>query len=162
MTKDEFDRMLHEHQGIILKVCRSFSSQKEDQKDLFQEILYKLWKGKDSFKNHSKTSTWIYKVCLNHAIDLSRKKKIQTYERELENIPEPRKESDYDLEALYLAIQKLSPLNRALIVLYLDQLSYKEIGEIIGLSDKNVGVKLVRVKKELKEHYLNITQMAET
>lgn len=158
MTKDEFDRMVYEHQGIILKVCRAFSSQKEDQKDLFQDILYKLWRGKESFKGDSKPSTWIYKVSLNHAIDVSRKKQIEFSDLEIEQVPAPRPESDFDLEALYLAIKTLSPVKRAIIILYLDQLSYKEIGEVMGLSEKNVSVKLVRIRKELKKQYLNFTK----
>lgn len=162
MTKDEFDRMVHEHQGLIWKICRSFSNNEEDQKDLFQEILYKLWLGKDSFSGDSKITTWMYKVSLNRAIDLSRKKKIKTTGLNNISVPAIRQDSGYDLEALYMAINRLSPLDRAIIVLYLDQLSYQEIGEIMGLSEKNVSVKLVRIRKKLKEIYLQITEMVES
>lgn len=159
MTKDEFDRIVHQHQGLIWKICRSFSDNEEDQKDLFQEILYTLWRGKDSFLGDSKVTTWMYKVSLNRAIDLSRKKTIRTTGLNPLTTPASTKEPDYDVEALYMAINKLAPLNRAIIILYLEQLSYKEIGEIMGLSEKNVSVKLVRIKEQLKEHYLQATKI---
>jgi len=159
VTKDEFDRMVHEHQGLIWKICRSFSSNEEDQKDLFQEILYRLWVGKDSFSGDSKITTWMYRVGLNRAIDITRKKRIKKTSLNDMQIPSEPQSPDYDLEALYLAINKLPPLDRAIIILYLDQLSYKEIGEIMGLSEKNVSVKLVRIKRKLKGIYLRLTEM---
>ena len=158
MTKDEFDRLVYEHQGLIWKICRSFSNNEEDQKDLFQEILYRLWLAKDSFSGDSKVTTWMYKVGLNRAIDLNRKKRVKTTSLNDMQIPSGAPASDYDLEALYLAINKLAPLDRAIIILYLDQLSYKEIGEIMGISKKNVSVKLVRIKRKLKETYLRLTE----
>lgn len=160
MTKGEFDRLIQEYQGIIWKVCRSFAKNEEDQKDLFQEILFNLWKGKDTFTGDSKISTWIYRVSFNRAIDYSRKKRIKTTELKESSIPSPNnRKGSYDIEALYLAISKLTPINRAIIILYLDKHSYKEIGEIVGLSEKNVSVKLVRIKKRLKKYYLNITKI---
>lgn len=159
MTKDEFDKLVHEHQGIIWKVCRSFAKNEEDQKDLFQEILYNLWKGKDTFSGDSKISTWIYRVSFNRAIDYYRKKKIKTAEFKESSIPGSNThKGNYDIEALYLAINKLAPINRAIIILYLEKHSYKEIGEIMGLSEKNVSVKLVRIKEKLKELYLKLTK----
>lgn len=140
------------------KVCKAFAKNEEDQKDLFQEILYNLWKGRDSFSGNSKISTWIYRISFNRAIDYSRKKRTETTEFN-ESITRPlkRQSGDYDIEALYLAINKLPPVNRAIIILYLEQHSYKEISEIMGLSEKNVGVKLVRIKEKLKAFYLQIT-----
>lgn len=158
MTKDEFDKLVLEHQGIIWKVCRSFAGNEEDQKDLFQEIMYNLWKGKESFSGDSKISTWIYRVSFNRAMDYSRKKRIKTTELKESSIPGSDKQKDiYDIEALYLAINKLAPLNRAVIILYLENYTYIEIGDILGLSEKNVSVRLVRAKDKLEEFYLKFT-----
>lgn len=162
MTENEFDTMVFENQGIIWKVCKTYFRNEEDQKDLFQDILYKLWRGRDQFHGHSKISTWIYRVSLNQAIDKSRKMK-----RKPENISDDgvqnlqskiNKQSEYDIQALYLAIGHLAPVEKALILLYLEQQTYKEMAQIVGISEKNVSVKLVRIKEKLKKYYLNITQ----
>ena len=159
MNKDEFDSLVHRNQGLIWKVCKTFATNKEDQKDLFQDILLKLWKGRESYSGNAKVSTWIYRVSLNQAIDQSRKKRMDSsYGKNPDHLPSPTDTSGYDIEALYLAINRLSPVNRAIIVLYLDQLSYQEIAEIMGLSEKNVSVKLVRIKEKLKEIYLQLSQ----
>lgn len=148
---------------MIWKVCRSFANDEEDQKDLFQEILYNLWKGRDTFAGNSKASTWIYRVSFNRAIDYSRKKRVKITEfKESLNVRLEHPVSNYDIEALYLSIGKLTPVDRAIIILYLDKFSYKEIGEIVGLSEKNVSVKLVRIKEKLKEWYLTFTQTLKT
>lgn len=162
MTKDEFDHLVFTNQSLIWKICRSYSENEEDRKDMFQDILYKLWLGKESYSGESKFTTWMYKVSLNHAIDQSRRRKIVTTDVDQCSLPIESTGSGYDLEALYLAIKKLSPLNRAIIILHLDQLSYSEIGEIIGITEKNVSVKLVRIRKELKENYLRITNIIES
>lgn len=164
MNEEEFDRIVYKHQGIIWKVCRTFFRDKEDQKDLFQDILLRLWKGSALFQNKSKITTWIYRVSLNQAIDKSRKVKLKTTALSTTisaQIAEQHKNSntEYDIEALYLAIARLIPLEKALIVLYLEQMPYKEISEIIGLSEKNVSVKLVRIKEKLKVHYEQITKV---
>lgn len=159
MNKDEFDRLIQQHQGIIWKVCRAFARNQEDQKDLFQEILYNLWKGRTTFSGNSKITTWIYRVSFNRAIDYSRKKRVQTTELDESTILSPNKhKAEYDIEALYIAISRLNPVDRSIIILYLDKYSYKEIAEITGLSEKNVSVKLVRIKEKLKDQYLKLTK----
>jgi len=159
--EEEFDRLVYDNQGLIWKVCNSFFPDEEDRKDLFQDILLKLWMGRLSFEGKSKISTWIYRVSLNQAIDKSRKTKMKTIELTTpisDQISEKSNNSSYDIEALYLAISQLRPLEKAMIVLHLEQLSYKEIAEIIGISEKNVSVKLVRVKEKLKQKYQIITK----
>lgn len=145
---------------MVWKVCRSFARNEEDRKDLFQEILYNLWKGRNSFSGDSKVGTWIYRVSLNRAIDYSRKKHKNTVEfKDLHSPKDVNSKGDYDLEALDLAIKKLEPLNRAIIILYLEHYSYREIGGIMGISEKNVSVKLVRIKERLKEYYLQFKKV---
>ena len=135
----------------------------EDQKDLFQDILVKLWKARFSFQHKSKITTWMYRISLNHAIDISRKSRLKTLELtdtiSVTALKADRKQdADYDIEALYLAIAQLNPIEKALILLYLEQESYKEISEVIGISEKNVSVKLVRIKEKLKVKYEQLTK----
>lgn len=102
----------------------------------------------------------MYRVSFNRAIDYSRKKRIKTTEFKESSIPgSSNQKGNYDIEALYLAIQKLTPLNRAIVIMYLEKYSYNEIGETMGLSEKNVSVKLVRIKEKLKEHYSELTKI---
>lgn len=164
MTEAEFDRIIYEHQGIIWKVCKIYFRNAEDQKDLFQDVLLKLWKGRLSFQGASKISTWIYRVSLNQAIDKSRRSRLKTLEltpalsqKRME--PDSAQGSIYDLEALYLAIDRLNPVEKALTLLYLEQKPYREISEIIGISEKNVSVKLVRIKERLKDLYVQMTKV---
>lgn len=157
MKEEVFNNVVYEHQGIIWKVCKTFFRNEEDQKDLFQDILYKLWKGRESFKGNSKISTWIYRVSINQAIDKSRiSKKREDLANHLNTINEYDKkdfQSTYDVDALYIAIDQLKPLEKALIMLYLNHESYKHISEVMGITEGNVSVKLVRVKEKLKDYY---------
>ncbi len=157
-----FDELVYEYQGIILKVCRTFFRQEADQQDLFQDIVIKLWNGYASFNHDSKISTWIYRISLNHAIDKSRKKKGSTEELS-ESVSNQKtstadsSETEYDVEALYLAIDILKPLEKSIILLHMEKEPYKEIAKVIGISEKNVSVKLVGIKEKLKQFYLRIT-----
>ena len=161
MNEDEFDRLVFENQGIIRKICKAFCPDEEGRKDLFQDILVKLWKGRDLFEGRSKISTWIYRIGLNEAIDLSRKsKKMMELHASIDDKmmnKEKYQSADYDIEALYLAINQLNPLEKGLILLHLEQEPYSKISEVIGISEKNVSVRLVRIKEKLKKYYLIIT-----
>lgn len=126
--------------------------------DLFQEIVLQLWKSYDSFKGDSKFSTWMYRVGINTAITLYRKKKRKPGEDSLENhhfriqSEEGRDEHlELQLKMLKVAINQLNDIERALVLLYLDELSYKEISDTLGISEVNARVKMNRVKKKLKE-----------
>jgi len=149
----EFLKLVHYHQKIIYKVCKMYRDGKEDQEDLFQEIVYQLWKSFPSFKGESKISSWIYRISLNTAMAIYRKPKLAV--DNLLEFPErihPSSENKIseNSERLFWALRKLNDPEKALISLYLEDFSYVEIAEIIGISENNVGVKLNRIKNKLK------------
>jgi RNA polymerase sigma factor (sigma-70 family) len=156
-TKDrmekEFLKTVHDHQKIIYKVCRMYRNSREDQEDLFQEIVYQLWKAFPSFKRESKVSTWLYKIALNTSMAIYRKSNL-SFEY-YEDLPEHIHPSDEVIvsdneERLFSALQKLNDSEKAVISLFLEDFNYQEIAEITGLSESNVGVRLNRVKNKLK------------
>jgi RNA polymerase sigma-70 factor (ECF subfamily) len=150
----QFLRVIHDHQKIVYKVCRVYRDNREDQEDLFQEIVYQLWKSYPGFKGESKVSSWIYRIALNTAIAVYRKSKISIdyYEEFPEYIhPSNEKEISENEERLFWALRKLNDAEKAVISLYLEDFSYQEIAAITGLSESNVGVRLNRIKNKLRE-----------
>ena len=122
--------------------------------DLFQEVLINLWKGFDSFRGESKVDTWIWRVALNTCISDDRKKKRRGERVPLEMAADLYTDTDEDtkqIRQLYARINKLGIMDRALVLLWLENLSYEEIGAIAGISAKNVSVKLVRIKQQLMQ-----------
>jgi RNA polymerase sigma-70 factor (ECF subfamily) len=149
----EFLKLVHDYQKIIFKVCKMYRDSKEDQEDLFQEIVYQLWKSYPSFKGDSKISSWIYRISLNTAMAIYRKPKlaIDNFEEFPERIhPSSENKISENSERLFWALRKLNDSEKALISLYLEDFSYVEIAEIVGISESNVGVKLNRIKSKLK------------
>ncbi len=156
IVKKEFTKHLKEHQGIIHKICNVYFYNRLEKEDYFQEIVIELWKAFPNFKGQSKFSTWMYRVALNSAIDLLRKEKTQPqlikYTQQEFNIADnPVKENSSRQEKLYSAINRLSEVEKAIIILYLEAYSYKEISEIIGISETYTGVKINRIKTELQK-----------
>lgn len=155
--KNRFLELIKENQDIVHKICCLYSNNTDDRKDLSQEIICQLWKSYQSFRGDSKFTTWMYKVALNTALlNLRRHRFRMRTERLTEHhtdIPAEAAEKDKhgQISRLYQAIYQLGKLDRAVILLYLEQLSYKEISEVIGISESNVSVRLVRTKKKLKE-----------
>jgi RNA polymerase sigma-70 factor (ECF subfamily) len=150
----QFLRVIHDHQKIVYKVCRVYRDNREDQEDLFQEIVYQLWKSYPGFKGESKVSSWIYRIALNTAIAVYRKLKISIdyYEEFPEYIhPSNEKAISENEERLFWALRKLNDAEKAVISLYLEDFSYQEIAAITGLSESNVGVRLNRIKNKLRE-----------
>ena len=150
----EFLEVIHDHQRIVHKVCRVYRDNKEDQEDLFQEIIYQLWKSYSGFKGESKISSWIYRIALNTAIAVYRKSKISIdyYEEFPEHIhPSNDKTISENEERLFWALRQLNDSEKAVISLYLEDFSYQEIAAITGLSESNVGVRLNRIKNKLKQ-----------
>ena len=130
-----------------------FSSDEDEVNDLFQEVLINLWKGYRTFRGDSSVGTWVYRVALNTCISVDRKKKKMGTKVELDMNINLFEDSDSDtrqIKQLYDRIHQLGPIDRAIVLLWLDNLSYDEIGAIIGISTKNVSVKLVRIKEQLK------------
>lgn len=156
MSKDFYTQFILPYAGIIIKICRAYTDNEEDFQDYYQEVCLQLWKSRLNFKGNSKWSTWVYRISLNVSLSLLRKdKQINKNSIELPNYAsdissESNPFNDESLKLLYQAIKKLSELDRAIILLYLEEKSYHEIAEIIGLSPNNIGVKITRIKKKLK------------
>lgn len=153
----EFLQIVSEHQGIIGKVCRMYCTEQADAEDLFQEIILQLWRSWPGFSRQSKVSTWLYRIALNTAITRFRRSKTRPVLGPLnihhDNYSEPppqRMDLQYAPE-LQMAIDTLNKFDKSLLLLYLDDNPYSEIAEILGLSISNVGVKINRIKKKLKE-----------
>jgi RNA polymerase sigma-70 factor (ECF subfamily) len=148
----EFIDLLMANQAIIHKVCLVYAHSLEEREDLFQEIVYQLWKSFPSFSGRSKFTTWMYRVALNTAITAVRKKSIRTVfaDKSVENIAGDNSDDmSEEVTLLYKAIAKLDKLDRAIVLLWLEKLSYEEIADTVGITTKNVSVRLLRAKKKL-------------
>ena len=149
--------MINDHRGILYKVCNLYCTDKTDKEDLFQDIVIQLWKSFPSFRHESKISTWMYRVALNTAISYFRKeikkpKKLSISDVEFQIPAITDFPDDHDeLKFLNDAIQRLTKIEKALIMLYLEEKSYREISEVLGISNSNVGVKLNRIKLKLEK-----------
>ena len=156
-SEESFVKQLKENQNIIHKICRLYTSDEDAHNDLFQEITIQLWKAYGQFRGDSKFTTWAYRVGLNTAITLYRKKKrsIETtpFDSEFHRI----KNDDYNFEEeerlklLYKGIESLNDIEKALIFLYLEDKDYTEISETLGISEVNARVKMNRIKGKLKK-----------
>lgn len=152
----EFSRLVKNNQGLIIKVSRLYTNSLEDEQDLFQEIVLQLWRSYDSFKGQSKISTWMYRVALNTAITLFRKKTKSPQTDELmefhhRDFVEDDDEKQQQISLLYKVIKLLPKVERAIVMMYLDDLPYKDIAENLGITEVNARVKMNRLKKTLKE-----------
>jgi len=161
IMKEEFLQLIDKHQGIIHKISIIYSKTDEDKKDLFQEIVYQLWKSYPKYRGEAQFSTWMYRVALNTALMNMRNQSVSLADREKVELLETshhkmlHHELIEDILSLYMAIDQLSPVNKAIIILYLEQRTYEEISDILGLTKSNVGVRINRIKNELKKiiHY---------
>jgi RNA polymerase sigma-70 factor (ECF subfamily) len=153
-VNDNFTDLFVKNQNIVHKICSVYFNGKPDKEDYFQEIIIQLWKAFPGFRKESKFSTWMYRVALNTAIDLLRKEKSQPKLFQLSkselSIKETKKELTEQQEKLYAAISQLSEIEKAIIILYLEDYSYKEISEIVGISETYTGVKINRIKTQLQ------------
>jgi RNA polymerase sigma-70 factor (ECF subfamily) len=155
-AESQFLEVLGQHEQIINKVIRVYGVESENRSDLFQEIVYQLWRSFGSFKGDSKISTWLYRVALNTAITSLRKsKKVPEHTGLDDQFINTRQSFDASnsseqVQQLYSAIRSLGEVDRAIVMLYLEELSYKEIAEVVGLTEDNVGVKLNRIKTKLR------------
>ena len=149
----DFSRIVREHKSTIYTVCYMFSKDKQEGDDLFQEVLVKLWQGYDSFQGKSDLRTWIYRVSLNTCISIDRKKKRRKTQPLLEGIDlfDKNDADNRQTDMLHERIGRLQPFDRAIVLLWLENMSYEEIAQIVGISVKNVSVKLYRIKEQLKQ-----------
>ncbi|MEM9327563.1 MAG: sigma-70 family RNA polymerase sigma factor [Bacteroidota bacterium] len=154
MSQTFFKTFVTENIDLIRHICRAYARNEEDLQDLMQEVTVQLWRSHKRFEGKSRVSTWVYRVALNVCLSQARKTKrqIQTYSLDtLDLAEEVSDEEKEQIELLYRAIRKLKESDRAIIVLYLEEKSYKEIAEILGMTISNVGVKVNRLKIQLKK-----------
>jgi RNA polymerase sigma-70 factor (ECF subfamily) len=157
--RDEIIALIEQHQALIYKVVHSYCPERAEQEDLAQEIILQLLKSYPRFDHGVKVTTWMYRVALNVAI--SHYRQLQTRQQHLAPMPEKlvsvAETGDEDLSEevvqLRAFIQALPPLNRALMLMYLDGHSHAEIAAALGISTSNVGTKITRIKQQLKKHF---------
>jgi RNA polymerase sigma-70 factor (ECF subfamily) len=152
--KEKFLNAVDMHQGIIHKIISIYTYNEEDRKDLLQEIMLQLWKSYPGFLEKSAFSTWMYKVALNTALLHKRKMKNELKAKETmsENLSHQFRINKNDIIiSLYMAIDQLGPIDKAIALLYLEQKNYQEIEEIMGMNKNNVGVRISRIKEKLKK-----------
>lgn len=153
----EFIELVNNNRALIFKVCNLYCRNNESRNDLFQEVILQLWKSFPAFRKESAKSTWIYRVALNTAISNFRKESKKPERESLTviayEIPDMSGETDdqENSSTLNLAIDRLTEIDKAIIMLYLDEKSYEEMSDIIGISISNVGVRLNRIKNKLSK-----------
>ncbi|RZK52464.1 MAG: sigma-70 family RNA polymerase sigma factor [Pedobacter sp.] len=158
-AQQEFLNIIETNKRLIFKICNSYCQNADDREDLAQEIIFQLWKSWGNFNNDYKLSTWMYRIALNVAISFYRKERrttstISMGEHLIEIVDENLEEGlEENLNALQQFINELKPLDKALMLLYLEEKSHKEIAEIIGLTSTNVATKIGRIKEQLKQRF---------
>jgi RNA polymerase sigma factor (sigma-70 family) len=163
--KEDFLKLIEDNKGIIFKICNSYCSNKRDRADLAQEIIYQLWKSGNSFNTGYRFPTWMYRVALNVAISFYRKEKtsgakipITEQEGEIEDKDDGSHKREENINLLQQFINELKELDRALMILYLEEKSYKEIAEVLGITETNVATKINRIKDTLKQKFLQVNK----
>ena len=148
-----FAQTVKEQRSTIYTVCYMFSKDADEVNDLFQEVLVNLWKGFEGFEGRSDIRTWVYRVALNTCISLDRKKRRQATARlSMDiNLFEDDDTDTRQVALLHKRISLLQPFDRAIVLLWLENLPYDEIGQIVGISAKSVGVRLYRIREQLKQ-----------
>ncbi len=150
--EQRFEQTLKEQKDTIFTLCYMFSKDEDEVNDLFQEVLINLWNGFEGFEHRSDIRSWVYRVALNTCISYDRKRRRTDAERLNMNINlfEDRDEDTRQVDMLHKRISKLQPFDRAIVLLWLENLSYEEIGQIVGITTKNVSVRLFRIREQLK------------
>ncbi|MDB6054205.1 MAG: polymerase, sigma-24 subunit, subfamily [Verrucomicrobiales bacterium] len=157
--ENRFHELVNENRNKILRVCRAYAWNSADQDDLYQEILFQVWRGLPALREKQFANTWLYRVVINTAISFVRKRasgsdRIVHFEpayitRTIESRQAVEENQDDRIASLYTAIYKLNPLEKALVTLFLEDFTYEQIAEATGISANNVGVLLHRAKKKL-------------
>lgn len=156
MSKDFYKTSILPFAGIIIKLCRAYTNSQEDFEDYYQEVCLQIWRSKENFREESQWSTWVYRISLNVCLTLLKKKKNNGQHFVSDALPAEATEDNYafsddSLNLLYAAIRQLSEIDRAIIMLYLEEKPYKEIADIIGSNPNNIGVRVKRIKTRLKK-----------
>jgi len=154
MSAEFYQEYIENNRAIIARICRAYTENEADFEDYFQEVSLQLWKSRHNFRQQSKLSTWVYRVTLNVCLSLVRRKKAKLVSTEgiAQSIPAPEEATDQSdqLALLYRGIRQLKAVDRAVILLYLEEKSYEEMAQILGISISNVGVKVNRIMERLK------------
>ena len=159
-----FLQLIQDNKGILFKISHSYCHNRNDREDLMQEIVYQLWKSGQSFDTHRKFSTWMYRIALNVAISFYRRQRRSglriafggdLHLMEWEDRTEEDGEMEEKIELLQQFINQLGELDKALMILYLEEKSYREIAEVLGITETNVATKLSRIKGRLKQKFSN-------
>lgn len=155
--EQQFINLINEHQGLIHKVCIMYESDREVRNDLFQEIVLQLWKSFPTFRGESKITTWMYRIALNTAISGYRKQSRNVKTEDLDeahlNISEPYTgdESQENARKLQWAIRQLTEIERAMVMMALEEIPYDDIAETIGITQNNVRVRMNRIREKLRK-----------
>ncbi|AXY76800.1 RNA polymerase sigma factor [Paraflavitalea soli] len=155
--QNEFIVLVNQHRGMLYKVCNLYCSSEYDKQDLFQEIVIQLWKAYPRFRGDSKFGTWLYRIALNTAISDLRKQKKHIQSVEPDQLPteiqdiQYNKDKEEKLQQLYRAIHQLPEIERGIVMLYLEDKSYDEMEEILGINQNNLRVKMNRIKEKLRK-----------
>jgi RNA polymerase sigma factor (sigma-70 family) len=153
----QFEKHIREHELLLHKVCRMYAYTDVDRQDLFQEMVIQLWKAYPKFKGDAKLSTWMYRVVINTAITGLRKKKDFITSYEPSGLPEhisddnTGRAEEEQLQQLYNAIEQLNEIEKAIVMLYMEDRSYLEMEDILGISEGNLRVKMNRIKEKLRQ-----------
>lgn len=154
-----FQEIIEQHQGILFKVARAYCPNEEDRQDLIQEMMIQIWQSVHKYNSQYKISTWLYRISLNVAISFYRKSSTRAKkytglnELMVETPVEDKSENEQKLNLLEQFISELKEIDKALMILYLEDKSHTEIAEILGMSVSNVGTKTGRIKDKLKVRF---------
>ena len=154
-AEQQFEQLINEHELLIYKICRMYTYTEADRQDLFQDIVIQLWNAFPKFKGEAKFSTWLYRVAINTAITGLRRKKdfIQSYEHAAlpaNTSDDNSTDIEEQLQEMYTAIEQLNEIEKAIVMLYLEDKPYEEMEEILGINQGNLRVKMNRVKDKLR------------
>ncbi|WNJ18177.1 sigma-70 family RNA polymerase sigma factor [Pontibacter sp. G13] len=159
LQQQAFTDLLDAHQGILIRMSRVYSRNESDRKDLFQEMVFQLWRAWPNYRGEAAASTWMYRVALNTALkfySLLRRKKDRSmelsaisFEPSHQDTPEQQVERDSQVDRLYACISQLPEPDRTIVLMYLEELPYREIAQVTGLTENHVAVKMKRAKSKL-------------
>jgi RNA polymerase sigma factor (sigma-70 family) len=162
-TRDDFYKLIAFNKGIIIKICNSYCTDAGYREDLAQEIIYHLWKAGHSFNSSYKFTTWMYRIALNVAISFYRRQTkaaplILLEDHHTELADNSSEETEANINLLQQFISRLNALDRALMILYLEEKTYTEIADVLGITATNVATKLSRIKARLKQNFATVNQ----
>lgn len=157
LRKQIFIQILNTNRGTIRSLCKIYFGSNEDQKDAFQDIILQLWKSFDTFRGESEVGTWIYRVSLNTIFSKIKKEKksVSAEPIDLHHLYISAAKADDNIELLFIIIQSLKDIDKAIVVLHLEGYQNKEIADILGMSPTNVGTRFNRIKSQLKTKFNN-------